>query len=385
MAIGQIRQPTHRSHDVANTNLADIPVDSPGARPKGGPLIGQDSLPPPEWRPWADAFFYFCTGLLNTPHASRWSGFFSFSSSVSQLFSFPASFPEAVTPSSFYSPRSFVLPSLHLLHRKEITRNSHSFDLINMRGTTVVAATAALFASSAVAGHKAVVHNLCDSDVYLWSVDASDSVDGAVARNPATPYTIRSGSSYREVMRQLQTGGVSMKLSQSNDLYGAISQFEYTWDGKTWYDISNVNCEGEDCPFAVGGMYLESGPGCPTATCPPGNATCHQAYNDPHDDWASLCCPEGEPDVTLFLCADSPEAISAPAPEHSTSSYATPEVEAAQVTTPPTHHRRPKPTPVDPETEIVEVTQVSTVVVTVTPGADHHRRHVHQHAHAHAH
>jgi len=267
-----------------------------------------------------------------------------------------------------------------------------------MRGINIATASAALFTTSAIAGHKAVVQNLCEGDVYLWPVDASNAIDGAVARNSQMPHKISPGSSYREVMRELVTGGVSLKLSQANDLYGAITQFEYTWDGMTWYDISNVNCDGPECPFAEAGMFLESAPGCPTVTCFPGNDTCHQAYNNPHDDWASLCCLEGQPDVTLFLCSDSTPSTQPPLPEpykpyvpkkkQHKPSLENAQVAAADVTTPKPKHHRPRPTPVDPATEIVEVTQVSTVVVTVTPEANskhNHARHVHQHAHAHAH
>lgn len=259
-----------------------------------------------------------------------------------------------------------------------------------MRGTTITAAAAALFASTVSAGGKAIVHNKCSFPVYAWAIDASDCVDGAIARNPLEPKVLAPGSSYKEHMRELLTGGVSIKLSNKPSLWGAITQFEYTKNYDTWYDISNVNCDGAECPFAPHGMYMQSGPGCPTVTCSAADELCHGAYNNPHDDWASLCCPDGDPDVAIYLCAESADD-SAPAPPPSTpssySSYSAPStyasVEEAAVTPKPKVHR-PKPTPVDPVTQIYEVTEVSTVVVTVTPTPGHARRHVH-HPHGHHH
>lgn len=156
-------------------------------------------------------------------------------------------------------------------------------------------------ATAVNASGKAIINNNCDYDVYLWpvSVDSSPSLPTIISGN---------GGHWSQPYQTCTTGGMSLKLASTNDISLGITQFEYTLEpGNIWYDISNVNClpfgKG-DCPFAAGGMTLESGSGCPVATCEGGNATCHDAYTYPDDNWASLSC-EPSADTTLNLCGSS--------------------------------------------------------------------------------
>jgi hypothetical protein len=162
--------------------------------------------------------------------------------------------------------------------------------------------------SSVQALGNAIIYNKCSYPVYMWATDA--------ARNPSDPTTIAPGGSYQEGYHTPAFGGVSLKLSKTtSDL--KITQFEYTvqpFDGTNfvWYDGSNVNCQGTDCPFYYDGMYLETSIGsCPTRTCTPGAATCTGFYTLYNDDVNSLSCDDSA-DTILYLCATSPSGGSSP-------------------------------------------------------------------------
>jgi Blastomyces yeast-phase-specific protein len=166
-------------------------------------------------------------------------------------------------------------------------------------------------AGTAHAQGSAYIYNYCNTPVNLWAVDAE--------RNPQSPSPIANGSSYSEVYQTLASGGVSLKIGFGSSLYdgSAITQFEYTLTGGfIWYDISNVNCQGNACPFAGTGMHLEtSDPTCPARTCTAGEVPCSGAYTNYNDDWNSLACGPSS-DIKLYLCAtgDSAPAPAAPAP-----------------------------------------------------------------------
>lgn len=161
---------------------------------------------------------------------------------------------------------------------------------------TTFALLAALVAAPAFANPgKAYIHNLCDFDVHLWSVDADGSSD---------PIVVKAGESYNEAIRRPSIGGVSFKLSNDDSCADPITQLEYTITDMLWYDISNVNCNGTECPFCEYGMYMESGRDCPTRSCAPGAAPCPGAYTLYNDDWNSLACGLAN-DLTLYLCRDA--------------------------------------------------------------------------------
>jgi hypothetical protein len=158
-------------------------------------------------------------------------------------------------------------------------------------------------ASSVQALGNAIIYNQCSFDVYLWPTDAS--------RSPTTPSVISSGSSYQESYHTPSSGGVSLKLSKTTSPI-TITQLEYTvqpFDGTNfvWYDGSNVNCEGSECPFYTEGMYLEtSDSSCPTRICTPGEV-CTGFYTVFNDDVNSLSCDDTA-DTILYLCATSPKS-----------------------------------------------------------------------------
>lgn len=190
--------------------------------------------------------------------------------------------------------------------------------------STFIAATAALVATAA-AKSTTIVNN-CDFPIYLFSVDAD--------HNPQTPNAnLTKGQSHTEAYRTTSAGGVSIKLAKKPLLWDfstnsgpAITQLEYTLtsDNKIWYDISNVNCQTTSCPFQPYGMYLSlADPSCPDVTCPAGELTCHNAYTNWNDDWASLSCPDSEVvDSTFYACAASAVGSGSPAPTSAAASSA---------------------------------------------------------------
>lgn len=167
-----------------------------------------------------------------------------------------------------------------------------------MQFTTVVVAALAAVVPFVQAGPQAHLNNMCDFDVYLWSVSADGSSD---------MHTLKAnGGTYSEDYQVPSQGGVSLKLSNKTQLGAAagITQFEYTLTDWIWYDISNVDCQTTDCPFQPYGLYMESGKGCPTATCHAGDLTCKEAYTLYNDDWATKACTTDQ-DITLHLCSES--------------------------------------------------------------------------------
>lgn len=184
-----------------------------------------------------------------------------------------------------------------------------------------VAAAALLALTPVVRAASAIVHNKCNFDVYLWSVDADT--------NPQKPTILASGGSYSEKYRTPSQGGVSIKLSNSTSIGGPITQFEYTLAGNIWYDLSNVNCRTPSCPFENYGMYMESGDGCPKVSCAAGDGLCSGVYNKPDDDQASLCC-KAEADIVAYLCVDTPSG-SAPSAAPSVASSSAPAASASAI------------------------------------------------------
>lgn len=269
-----------------------------------------------------------------------------------------------------------------------------------MRGRTVTIAAAGLLSAlpSAYAG-KAKIYNNCDFPVYSWSVDTE--------YNPKEPTIIEAnGGLYEEDYRKPASGGVSIKLAPIDDLFGCpITQLEYTVNDHLWYDVSNVDCTGTECPFQKHGLYLESGPGCPTVSCIPGNLTCHGAYTLWDDNWASLCCLDNEADAILHLCRDSADGGDDSTAQSTTESTAESTSSKYVSTYEAASSKSATPTTYEPATAVVEVTQYATVLVTVTPEATpgagegstaespssqdtyraRRRRHVHNHMDMHHH
>lgn len=173
-----------------------------------------------------------------------------------------------------------------------------------MQFITIASALLAAAPVAQAAGN-AIVHNKCGHDVYLWSVTADYA--------PSKPVVLAAGTgSYNEAYQVPSQGGVSIKLSNTTTVDGPITQFEYTLSGDIWYDLSNVNCKTTECPFQSTGMYLMSGTGCPTVSCPGGELTCSGAYTNPDDNWASLACA-ATADTVVYLCQDTSDGSSSQA------------------------------------------------------------------------
>ncbi|KAF2098583.1 hypothetical protein NA57DRAFT_56240 [Rhizodiscina lignyota] len=165
-----------------------------------------------------------------------------------------------------------------------------------MHTPSLIASALLALAPAVQAVGNAIIYNECDFDVFMWAVSVGED-DG--------PTKISSnGGKFSQQYKMLSKGGMSLKLSKTDQCTN-ITQMEYTLGSTTvWYDISNVNCDGTKCPFHSKGMYMESGSGCPTVTCPAGNATCGGAYTNFNDDWASKACTP-DADTTLYLCSTS--------------------------------------------------------------------------------
>lgn len=252
-----------------------------------------------------------------------------------------------------------------------------------MRTRAATAVGILSLATAVSATGSAIINNNCAHDVYVWPV----SVDQAAS----SPTVIKAGGApFTKQYTECTSGGWSLKLSDTDDISGPITQFEYTLGGGTiWYDLSNVNCFPfglGTCPFAATGMFLQSGSGCPTANCEPGNATCHDAYTYPKDDWASLSC-ESSADTVLDLCGTSSGSSSSGSGGivgqltsaagsllglgDSTSSEAAPSTSATPTTTAePTTSTTPTPTPT-PTTSTTPTT-TSTPTSTVAKASHKH-------------
>lgn len=167
-----------------------------------------------------------------------------------------------------------------------------------MQYTTI--ASAALVALPFASAGKANIYNKCDFDVTAWSVTS-------VPQSVGDAIHIKAGSSYSEEYKQVASGGVSLKIVNTTEAtvppQAHIMQFEYTdASGNIWYDISNVDCSGDSCPFARYGWYMDSSDAsCPTRSCEADAEACTGAYLVWNDDINTLACGNSQ-DISLYLC-----------------------------------------------------------------------------------
>jgi len=170
-----------------------------------------------------------------------------------------------------------------------------------------IAALAATVTSVNALG-SAIINNNCAFPVYMWAVDAD--------RNPSSPTTIPAGGSWSEGYHTPASGGVSLKLSTTTQKQ-YITQFEYTVQSYlanpfVWYDGSNVDCTGSECPFWNYGINLKtSSPSCPTRDCPIGQV-CTGFYTLYNDDVNSLSCDDTADTIMTLCSANSGGAASSP-------------------------------------------------------------------------
>lgn len=224
-------------------------------------------------------------------------------------------------------------------------------------------ATLSAFAAAATSVQalgSAYIINQCSFDTYLWTIDAE--------RNPLTPITIKAGSTWSEGYHTPSAGGVSLKISKTTTC-SPITQLEYTvqaYSGNNfvWYDGSNVDCTGTDCPFQAYGLELTTSKGaaCPQRNCTAGELTCPGFYTVWNDDENSLSCDDTA-DTLLTLCAGQASGSSAAAPVASSSKAPTSVSYAPATTSAP----------------VYTMEAVVTTMVTVT----HTKRSVHNHARHH--
>ncbi|KAF2004128.1 hypothetical protein P154DRAFT_485875 [Amniculicola lignicola CBS 123094] len=149
--------------------------------------------------------------------------------------------------------------------------------------------TLALVATVQAVG-RAIVSNLCDAPVYLWSVGSSISTQHVIPRD----------SSYSEVFHHDPiSGGIAIKMTASeNGLFNPnVSQtiFAYNLDGGTiWYDMSDLFGDG----FLGRRMYVKpSVTSCPEIAWPFGKL--------PSGEGSQVRHCTAETDLTLTFCTDN--------------------------------------------------------------------------------
>ena len=262
---------------------------------------------------------------LRTPHKSSnslwlaFSIFLPFNPSLSLRFPYEQvsvqhhSFAATVQRGPFLV--SFHTPSNNQLSTRRQTQSLHN--TITMHYATISGAAVLLALAPSVMAQmgSATLVNSCGYDIYY--APTSGSFEGMVALSPGGTYS----TPYDE-----QNQGVSIKVAPTNDLGGAITQFEFTWAGESiFYDISNINGN----PFSSAGMSLtpsvENDPSNPTCTqvdCPAvssGDSVCAAAYNQP-DDTATKVCSQTT-SLTMVICSGG---SSAPASSPSSAPASTP-------------------------------------------------------------
>jgi len=255
-----------------------------------------------------------------------------------------------------------------------------------MQLITSIAAFAAA-ATTVQAVGSAIIHNQCTFPVYMWTVDAQ--------RNPSTPTTIGSGSTWSEGYHTPSSGGVSLKISKTTSC-DKITQFEYTvasYSGQNfiWYDGSNVDCTGAECPFQPYGVGLTTSKGaaCPSRNCSAGASQCDGFYTVYNDDQNSLSCDESA-DVILTLCTEKGSVSggssggSSYGGSPSAASVASVPASSAPAAAAPVHSTTAAPSPVVAAVQTMEAP--ATTMVTVTKWHKHTARaepHLHARHHQH--
>jgi hypothetical protein len=167
-----------------------------------------------------------------------------------------------------------------------------------MQLIATVAALAATVTSVNALG-SAIINNNCNFPVYLWPIDAQ--------RNPSDSIVINAGGSWSESYHTPSSGGVSLKLSRTNNKQSKVTQFEYTVQSYAsnpflWYDGSHVDCVDSECPFWDYGINLKaSDPTCPTRDCAVGKV-CTGFYTLWNDDINTLSCSD-DANVIMTVCS----------------------------------------------------------------------------------
>jgi hypothetical protein len=171
----------------------------------------------------------------------------------------------------------------------------------------------------AAADYNVIIKNFCPFKVFIhMATDRMVAADPSSITNNVLMATLDQGQTWTDPYRYPAWGGVSIKIARTTPALNEfpITQFEYGFwrdgggDRQMMQDLSNVDCGGQTpgkntmpCPFQDYGMIFEQ-PGCKTRECRPGEIVCHEAYHQPHHDFACSGCfiDKVKGDSTLELC-----------------------------------------------------------------------------------
>ncbi|KAF2673545.1 hypothetical protein BT63DRAFT_451594 [Microthyrium microscopicum] len=193
--------------------------------------------------------------------------------------------------------------------------------LILAAAATVSAIDLAVQGKTSISGNFSVaggetgliaVINRCDYPVYLKSIDGGKGRPEPPLSTLA-PAGISQNNMYQERLKELGGGdGTSIKISRDPDSSHwshGILQIEYSVkNGRVWFDGSNINCHGTECPFYDSGVMLKGAGGqfgstCTEAMCRP--HTCDTGahwYMKDDDNLAVKDCPQTA-GLSVVLCA----------------------------------------------------------------------------------
>jgi len=160
--------------------------------------------------------------------------------------------------------------------------------------------------------NSAMVKNSCEYPVYIWSV-GDPSCDGEAAAGKL----IEANGTHVEKMRKCAKGGISLKISKTQDASKPM-QFEYAiWKDQpdlVSYDISYLNCMNKaakdlsDCAGHDGGIQAMGGGGGENYQCA-ANSWCDKAaYVEEEFGYkpgAPVSTCKVEKGVAFELCAGS--------------------------------------------------------------------------------
>ncbi|KAH8725776.1 hypothetical protein GQ44DRAFT_680477 [Phaeosphaeriaceae sp. PMI808] len=133
------------------------------------------------------------------------------------------------------------------------------------------------FPSLVPVANSAMVKNSCAYPVYIWSVGPGDC-EGPEAKSKVFETRgmyIEANGTYVESLRKCMDGGISLKISKTEDDSRPM-QFEYAVNNTmVWYDISYLNCmkntKGEKdlsgCAGHEGGIQAVGSGDCPQYHC----------------------------------------------------------------------------------------------------------------------
>lgn len=162
--------------------------------------------------------------------------------------------------------------------------------------------------------NSALVKNSCGYPIYIWS-HGDPSCEGKAASGQK----IEANGTYSETLRKCSAGGVSLKISKTQDTAKPM-QFEYavwTDESKVSYDISYLDCMNTEdgaqdlsnCPGHEKGIQaMGGGEGSPTYQCPANQWCDKHAYvvaefgYKPGAPVGSCAVDEG---VAFEICAES--------------------------------------------------------------------------------